>query len=113
MNFLLTLLLVFVTISAQRGCQVPGSNVFIQNSESAAVSFGLSCDDKRTWLAIKLEGDQSKLYECDDRSGRMWVHINTDIDGLPHREREIRVQNKGRYALFFDQDRKQWDLKEM
>ena len=93
--------------------QVPGSNVLILNTESAAVSFGLSCDDKGTWLATKLEGGRSKLYECDDRSARMWVHINTDIEGLPHRESEVRVQDKRRYAVFFDQDRKQWDLKEM
>jgi hypothetical protein len=93
--------------------QVPGSNVLIRNTESAAVSFGVSCDDKGSWLPATLEGGRSKLYECDDRSARMWVQINTDIEGTPHRESEVRVQNKGRYAIFFDPDRKQWDLKEM
>jgi hypothetical protein len=114
--FLLPSLLITTVLCAlqtERHNQVPGSNVFIQNLESDSVSFGLSCDDRGSWLATKLEGRRSNLDECDNGNTHMWVHIDTDIQGAPHRESEVRVQDKGRYAIFFDQDQKQWDLKEM
>lgn len=95
------------------GEQLPAHQVFLSNSESVAVSFGLSCDDRTTWRAATLEGTKSQRFACDAASAKMWIHISNDVPGSPHRECEIRLEDEKRYEFFFNSSEKRWDLRQM
>jgi hypothetical protein len=93
--------------------QVPGKDVLVRNSETVNAAFGLSCDDKKSWRPVELKAGDSQLFKCDSGDAKMWIHINTDIADAPHRECEIRLEDKKRYEIFFDGDQKKWDLRQM
>jgi len=93
--------------------QLPGKDVLVRNSEAVNAAFGLSCDDKKSWQSVELKAGGSQRFTCDSQDAKMWIHINTDIADAPHRECEIRLDDKKRYEIFFDGDQKKWDLRQM
>jgi len=98
-------------LPAQYHAQLPGREVFIFNSGDKDIAFGLSCDDRGGWRASQLAAGKGARFECDDADAIMWIHINTDLPGKPHKEIERRLQNRGRYELFWDEDQGEWDIR--
>lgn len=96
-----------------RAQQLPKSQVFLQNAETDAVSFGLSCDDRQSWKPVTLKGHEGQRFECDLAAAKMWAHINTDLPGEAHQEAELPLQNGSRYELYFDQSQRKWSLRLM
>jgi len=91
--------------------QLPGRQVFLANSEDKDVAFGLSCDDRSSWRQSQLAAGKGDRFECDRSDAGMWIHINTDLPGKPHKETEQRLQDRGRYQLFWNDGDGKWEVK--
>ncbi len=99
---------------AQRGPQqVPGRQVYIRNVQTESVMFGLSCDDRQSWMTLQLNAEQGNLFECGSSKKNMWIHVNTDLVGQEHAETDLVLKNGGRYALFWNTGLNKWDVMEM
>jgi uncharacterized protein (TIGR02246 family) len=108
-----TLAMFLVLITAARLQQLPHSQVFVQNAETQVTSFGLSCDDRRTWKPVALKGREGQRFECDSETAKMWGHVNTDLAGEPHQEAELSLQNGQRFEIYFDQGLRKWNFRPM
>lgn len=106
-------LILSLTVAAAQ--QLPRKQVFLRNAQKTSVAFALSCDDRATWRPVHLDGHDSQRFECDDPSAKMWVHINTDLKGKPHKETEQPLVDGKRYQLFWNKakDAKKWDVQLM
>jgi hypothetical protein len=106
-------LLLSFTLAA--GQQLPKKQVFLRNAQRDPVAFALSCDDRVTWKSVNLEGHSSQRFECDEEAAKMWIHLNTDLQGKPHKETEQPLVDGKRYQLFWNKakDQRKWDVKQM
>src|ERR1700687_517352 len=107
------LLLLVGVIAVAKTQQLPQSQVFLQNVETDAVSFGLSCDDRQNWKPVTLKGHEGQRFECDSRTAKMWGHVNSDLGGESHQEAELQLQNGNRYEVYFDHGTRKWTLRLM
>ncbi len=93
--------------------QLPPQDVLILNVENYSVTFGLSCDDRNTFLAKILDGRQINRFRCDQPNARMWIHINTDLPDQSHKQTLRPLMAGNRYEIFWNLRRSKWDVRLM
>jgi hypothetical protein len=108
-------LYVVLLLTAASSQQLPKKQVFIRNAQKESVSFALSCDDRLSWKPVTLNGHASQRFQCDEPIAKMWVHVNTDLQGKPHKETEQPLVDGKRYQLFWNKakDQRKWDVQQI
>ena len=86
--------------------------MLLLNTETQPVSLAVSCDDRHTWIALILEAHSRERYQCDSPKNPMWMHINTDLPGKPHREVEQELKAGERYEIYFDNPNNEWNVRQ-
>jgi len=91
-------------------CQMPKNQVLVLNKETHPVSFALSCNDRQTWKPATLEAHARERYQCDSPGDKMWVRLDTDLPGEAHQNAEMELKSGQRYEIYFDQERRRWNI---
>lgn len=104
-------LIAFAILTSSWSCQMPKNQVFMMNVETTPTSFGMSCDDRKTWKPATLEPHGRQRYQCDSLEENMWVHVNTDLPGEAHQESELQLKRGQRYEVYFDAATHKWNVR--